>query len=242
MNGISNDLLDVIYTPLDTSTSPDVDLVSLMEWVCESKAKEIQNPLPGRQNAESKIDPKIYPWTITYARINHQWQNGFNQRFPELARFFYEAYGITESDLARVVLLPVKQEFEGRGFWHSDPDEVGLRTYLFNEEPNNSLWFKFFKQPYEERGLVHHHGEALVASPKASQLLDSDIHVATMVHPKQTFFINNVRALHCVNVTDINATRIAVIVAVKNDIMTEGIRNLIKRSVDKYSEHVIKRT
>jgi hypothetical protein len=233
------DPLDILYTPLDIPPTPPVDVGVLLEWIKTSKKNQIEKPLQGTQNAESTIPPEIYPWVITYARINHEWQCDFDKRFPILARFFYEGFGLTEDELARVVILPVKPKFVGRGFWHSDPDEVGLRVYLENQDIPNSLWIKPTTEKHNTRGHIHQRAESLVNSVHADKYLQDKTHVAEIVSPTQAFYLNNVRAVHAVNVNDPVAVRIACIVAVKGDVMTDKIRKLIVDSAAKYPQQAI---
>jgi len=223
--------VDILYTPLDTPDVPDVDVPKLLAWVAKhTKVQEIS----GRQDA-SKITEltESYPWNIIYPRHNTAWQYDFDKEFPELAEYFYKAFGMSEEDLFSVVLLPVKTEFVGMGFWHSDPDEYGLRLYLENQEPDEFLKIRPTVFPYDTRPPF-----GLDATFNSIPLQDKTFS-ATLRKPKQTFYLNNIRAIHAVQSFNPGTVRIAVIISSNNRNLKQQFNDLVVRSAKKYSDLAI---
>lgn len=223
--------LDILYTPLDTPEVPDVDVTRLLEWVATHTTSQ---KIPGRLDA-SKV-PEVassYPWNIIYPRNNTTWLCNFDKEFPQLAEYFYKAFDMDESDLFSVVLLPVKTEFAGMGFWHSDPDKFGLRIYLENQEPDEFLQIRPTVFPYNVRPMF-----GLDSTFKNTPLQDRTFS-ATLRKPKQTFYINNVRAVHAVQAFHPGTIRIGVIVSSLNLSLHQKFNDLIVRSAEKYSDLAI---
>jgi hypothetical protein len=225
------DALDILYTPLDTPEVPDVDVTRLLEWVATHTTSQ---KIPGRLDASK--DPAVansYPWNIIYPRNNTAWLCNFDKEFPQLAEYFYKAFDMDESDLFSVVMLPVKTEFSGLGFWHSDPDKFGLRIYLENQEPDEFLKIRPTVFPYTARPLF-----GLDPTFKDTPLQDST-YSATLRKRKQTFYINNTRAVHAVQAFRPGTIRIAVIIASINPNLKQKFNDLIVRSAEKYKDLAI---
>jgi len=121
--------IDILYTPLLTQPVPSYDYTKLLSWVHTFyNTQNIQN----RPDASKRLTGDIYPWNIIYAKYNRSWCFNFDKEFPQLASFFADAYKLSSSEIDAVILLPVKDEHKGLGFWHRDPDKWGLRMYLEN--------------------------------------------------------------------------------------------------------------
>lgn len=222
---------DILYTPLDTPDVPGVDIPKLLSWVAKHTTTQ---EISGRQDASKMSElSESYPWNIIYPRHNSAWQFDFDKEFPELANYFYSAFSMQEEDLFSVVLLPVKTEFAGMGFWHSDPDEYGLRMYLENEEPDDFLLIRPTKFPYDTRPQF-----GLDPSFSNTPLQDKTIS-ATLRKPKQTFYLNNIRAVHAVRAFYPGTVRIAVIVSSNNRNLQQHFNDLVVKSAQKYTDYAI---
>ena len=223
---------DILYTPLDTPTVPVTDTEKLLEWVMKNTTKqEILNRLDASKVSEVA---KTYPWNIIYPKHNNVWQHNFNNEFPELANFFHSAYGLKEEDINTVVLLPVRSDFAGVGFWHSDPDEYGLRMYIENQAVENFLLIRPTVEPYNERPNF-----GLSQSSNNIPLQDITLN-AKLYSANQTFFINNFRAVHAVNTVNPGTLRIAVIVACpRTPELTAHIHDLIIKSAQKFKDFAL---
>jgi hypothetical protein len=225
---------DILYTPLDTPDVPATDIAKLLEWVQENA--DVQG-IPNRPDASQVSDAvEFYPWKLIYAKYKNVWQHDFDNQFPELANFFYSAYGLEESDIDTVVLLPVRNDFAGLGFWHSDPDVYGLRMYIKNEAVENFLFIKPTVRPYNVRPDFN--------GPRQNfnkvELQDLTLS-AKLYSPNQTFFINNYRAVHAVNTDNPGTLRIAaIIMCKKTPRLTAHIHELIVKSAEKFKEFAIK--
>ena len=227
---ISN-ALNILYTPLDTPLVPKTDILKLLGWVKENSSSQIV--IEGRQDA-SQILKTGYPWNIIYAKTNSTWQYDFDITFPVLAKFFSSAYGLENDDVTSIVLLPVKTEFAGTGFYHSDPDNYGLRMYIENEETENFLLMKPTVEPYMIRP-VFSLDQSFTNTPLQDKIIS-----ASLLSNNQTFFINNTRAVHAVNTVNPGTVRIAVIVnCVRSTKVGAHISDLILRSAEKFKEHAV---
>jgi len=230
---INMNALDILYTPLDTPQVPETDIPKLLNWVKENASS--QNLLNREDSSQDPTVPKSkYPWNIIYPKRNNIWQYNFDIMFPVIAKFFSTAYGLENDDVSTVVLLPVKTEFAGTGFWHSDPDPHGLRMYIENQEPENFLLMRPTVEPYNIRPRFG------VDQSFKNIPLQNKIVNATLRANNQTFFINNTRAVHAVNTVNPGVVRIAVIVScVDTPKVTAHINDLILTSAEKFKEHVI---
>ena len=224
---------DILYTPLDTPDVPTTDTVKLLEWVqTHVDAQEIPDRIDASKIAEIQT---AYPWNLIYAKHANVWQYDFDNQFPELANFFHSAYGLAESDVGTVVLIPVRNDFAGLGFWHSDPDVYGLRMYIKNDATENFLFIKPTVQPYDQRPNFN----GARVTPNEVELQDVTLS-AKLYSPTQTFFINNYRAVHAVNTDNPGTLRIAAIVMCKKTPeLTAHIHDLILKSAEKFPEYAI---
>jgi hypothetical protein len=230
---MANDILDILYTPVEVPSIPTFDRVRLNEWCVKNYNQSINN----RQDGKKTTSPNIYPWNIVYARNNYIWKDDFNIQFPELAKYFYSAFYLEEKEITSVVLLPVKNNYTGVTYWHADPDGVGLRLYLENNEiDKNFLLIKPTVKRYntrDELGPIPSNG----VSPKIQEV----IHSAKILKSNQAFYINNVRAIHAVNVEEPNLNRLAVLVFTGKRPFNfpKKTKDLILQSAEKFSDFAI---
>ena len=230
------DLMNILYTPLDTKDVPNFNTEDLMYWINQN----LHQPVIQRKDASLKTDPNLYPWNISYAKLWGHWQSDFKEKFPVLADYFSSVFDLPESAVNNIVLLPTKDEFEGVGFWHADPDEIGLRVYLENDDyEKDFLLIKPTIHSYnsrEELGLVPNDG----IDPKRFR---EEIHVANILKPKQAFFLNNIRAIHAAKISKVGKKRIAVLIILNMPFidMPDPVKNLLERSYLKYKNLAILR-
>lgn len=225
--------LDILYTPLDTPQVPETDIPKLLNWIKENSPS--QNFLDRKDSSRDPNVPKSnYPWNIIYPKRNNIWQYNFDTTFPVLAKFFSAAYGLENDDVSTVVLLPVKPEFAGTGFWHSDPDQHGLRMYIENQETENFLLMRPTVEPYNTRPQFGV-DQIFTNTPLQNKTIS-----ATLLANNQTFYINNTRAVHAVNTANPGVVRIAVIViCIDTPKVTAHVNDLILKSAEKFKEHAV---
>ena len=225
--------LDILYTPLDTPPVPKTDIPKLLSWIEKHAVKQ---ELSVRYDAsEIKEVSNIYPWNIIYPRYEGKWNFDFDKEFPELAEFFYSGYGIKEEDVYGVVLLPVKNEFAGVGFWHSDPDIHGIRLYIENHETEGFLLMKPTVTPYDERPDFYETNQDFSTTPLQDKVLTPKLQAYN-----QTFYLNNTRAIHAVNTINPGTLRIAVIIVCLGDEnLDKHLDDLVVRSAEKFKDYAI---
>lgn len=224
-------VLNILYTPLDTIDPPAINIDKFIGWAYGIEGQDI----PRRMDASNYTNKTVYPWHIVYAKNKGVWQKDFNIEFPELVKFFSEAYGLTDSEVQNITLLPVRPDYIGTGFWHADPDEQGLRVYLVNDEAEDFLRIRPTVEPHDARPFK------LIPNDGIAPHIQTVEYSAKMLKPNQTFFLNNVRAIHAANVTRMNSLRIAVIISGLGPIksMKTSLQQLILRSAEKYSDYAI---
>jgi predicted RNA binding protein YcfA (HicA-like mRNA interferase family) len=220
------DILNILYTPVEIPEPPMFDRKKLKEWC----ALNINQDLKNRKDGKLITSEDIYPWNIVYARRHHQWIGGFEKIFPELSEYFCKSYQLLESELDAVVILPVKPEFTGAKYWHADPDDIGLRLYLENDDCDRDfLLIKPTVYPYnsrEELGNIPENG--------ITEKVQDKIYSAKILRQTQGFYLNNVRGIHTVNVTHTNSKRMTVLIMAKN--VPQRTKDLIISSAIKYPE------
>lgn len=190
---------DVLYTPLNCPEQPQYSIDAIKKWSVDNSLaiEEQKQQLNGEGNIAERTELN-YPWNVqvVYRKFNDSdngWIAGFNTQFPELAAYFYEAFGLSLDDLGIVLMLPVKENHTGLGFWHQDPDNYGLRMYLeYEQQQDNTL-------------LIRELGNT------------ANIKQCIPVSNKQCFFLNNKDAEHTTYTTVPNKTRIAVLIIGKLD-------------------------
>jgi hypothetical protein len=226
-------LLDILYTPLISPPVPSYNYDQLLSWINKFYSKQI---IQKRQDASLHTPNDIYPWSIIYAKNNGVWYEKFNEEFPQLASFFADAYNLHQSEINSVILLPVKEDYTGLGFWHRDPDSWGLRMYLENTELENSLLIKPTKLPFKPTM------ELPVVEPMGPWSFIQDVqYAATIPNSQQVFYINNIRAIHAVNKSIPTSKRLAVIVSTNKHFfaMPVHLKELIIKSAKHYKDSSI---
>lgn len=232
-----NDLLNILYTPLDTVEPPKINVEKFLTWAYGIDEQQITH----RVDASKNMDKELYPWHIVYARHNGEWKKGFKEEFAEIADFFTRVYKMPEEEIYSIVLLPVRSNFVGTGFWHSDTDGHGLRVYLENDQTDDFLLIRPTVEPHTVRPSV------IVPRDGISPHIQTVEHSAKLLRPNQSFFINNIRAVHSANISKPNTLRIACIIAAFNAAhvihnMKADVQDLILRSAEKYSDYAIRWT
>jgi hypothetical protein len=236
---------DVLYTPIDTHPMPSVDVVNLNKWL-KSNCSNLTQYKDFFTRANSKTGEQMvedYPWDLTPVYFNvidegPGWLNNFNVRFPALSKYFYEALGLTLDDIGFIILLPVKTDYQGFGFWHNDPDYTGLRMYLDFEDMNNDkLYLKRTKIAYTNKIL-----------PKYTYPINHEIYLqpelieCKPISKNQCFYLNNFRSVHATYTHKAGSNRIAAFItskAGKQQEMIKKVNDLIVRSALKFKDHSI---
>lgn len=224
--------LDILYTPVDTIPMPPVDIQKLLNWIASVEGAEEQR-LQYRKDASERV--QNYPWQITYPRFDKKWLHEFDVEFPELAEYLLTAFPIDPNDVYSIILLPVKPEFGGLGFWHSDPD-YGLRCYIENQETDDFLRIRPTKKAYVNREL----DEKDIIS-KLDEIAQPQEFSAGLLSHNQAFYINNIRAVHAANVNKPGTLRIACIIYIR---IEDGRRNseleqMIVKSAENHPDYAI---
>ena len=218
--------IEILYTPLDLPPCPEIDIAKLRKWIKKTYPQtELLNNTAGKVQAHNSKG-ETYPWDFTFAKL-YDWQNGFHKEFPELAKYATTTFGIQEEELIVLAILPVRDNTLGVSFWHSDPDFLGLRFYVLNEN-------------YKENEILIKEAcpTALTSEILGNNFIEDDprlinekIYVAKNVHPRQPFYLNNSRAAHTI-VNTVASERIAVLFGTKGDDSRLGDVSLHKKFND----------
>jgi hypothetical protein len=236
MSNLDQEVLNILYTPLDIPEPPKFDYNEFVTWVTSSADQQVA----GRRDASKITDPSMYPWDIVYAKLEGAWHKGFDQAFPDLAKFFSQGFNLEPDHIKNIILLPVKEGFIGTGFWHSDPDESGLRLYLENEETDNFLLIRPTVEP-----LDHRPPNRVLPNNGIHPSVQNNVeHSARLLKPNQGFFINNIRGIHAARTNVVTNKRIAVIISLVGrgsplSSATDATKQLIINSAKKYSDYSI---
>lgn len=217
---------EILYTPLDCPQQPFYLLDDIKNWA--NRNIDILCNLKEQLNDEFYLGERFqpnYPWNVqvVYRKFTEKdlgWVRNFDIEFPELSKYFYEAFGLKLDDLGIVLMLPVKENHTGIGFWHQDPDMFGLRMYLeYEQQKENTL---------------------LIRSLNDKQTIKKCIPVSN----KQCFFLNNKIAEHTTYTEIPNKTRIAVLIIGKLDeqsqqLWKQKITYLVENSAKKFIDNVV---
>jgi hypothetical protein len=227
--------LDIIYTPLDIPHRPKIDLDMFRDWYKSTYPQDDRNLDPFSANAEKRAKDE-YPWDLVYAyTMSHGWRNGFEEKFPELAKYCYNGFGIDLDDIKGIVILFLRYEKKGLGFWHMDQDPYGLRFYIDCESPDeNPLLMRRTIDPHNVRPGFE--------MPMYDQdpRFDDEVLTCKIHHPNQAYYLNNIRSCHSPYINQTGTNRIAVLIGPKADRMEKvynKIKNLIVDSAIKYKEY-----
>jgi hypothetical protein len=218
---------DILYTPLDTSEPPDINHAAFMAWAESTKLQ--------RADKDGSHRPG-YPWKIAYGRIDCDWKFDFNNLFPEITSYVLDTFQLLERQVDTICFLPVRNDFIGTGFWHTDRDHLGLRFYLENDTPENAMLMRPLTEPFNTRQDFQYPDDGI------APFIQPIEYELSMPKLRQTFFINTARSVHAVKVTKLNSVRIATLVTVKGANllrMPKYIRNLIVDSAAKHPEALL---
>lgn len=225
--------VDICYTPLDVPAFPNIDIELLRDWVIKS-IPNVQCSL-GDYARNSLGDQ--YPWTPAFPYLVSKggWMYNFENEFPELTKYFTEAFGIDVSDLGSISMIPLKEGKTGLGFWHTDSDLFGLRMYLQNDDyEKNPLLYRKTVEPITERPQVK------VPMDENDGRFEKETHVCKLLAPQQAFYINNIRGVHSPLITT-PTNRIAVLISGRPNekLIYEKTKKLIVDSANKYKDYAL---
>ena len=234
------DLLDILYTPVDTPPRPELDVNKFKAWLAENSPKQKEQVKIFNNSTLIASDKVInYPWDLAMGYCNifgngPGWMGNFNTEFPEFSAWLHESFNIPIEKVGVMLFLPVNPTHTGVGFWHNDPDYSGVRHYIaYDDSDQNKLLIRQTKIPYDKRvELMHLPDTAFADEIQECKLLKND----------QSFYLNNFRAVHATNTTKIGSTRIACIISPQFTAphsLTEHCRELIVNSAKKFSDHAI---
>jgi hypothetical protein len=224
--------IDICYTPLDIPIRPDIDMVKFMEWI----KKVYPQPCKEKEIHAEKTIGEEYPWDLVFASSNGRWQNNFDNEFPELAKYCYEAFNLKRHELTTVLFLPVRSSINGVGFWHNDIDPGGFRFYIEceNHVENPLLLRKTIEKYNTINGIV-------VPVGSDDDRLQKEVFNCKMPDPHMAYYLNNYRSVHAPMIT-VPGTRIAVLLTVNKFFVDEVLKrnkNLIVSSANKYKDYAI---
>lgn len=234
--------LDILYTPLDVPDRPHTDKNQFMQWAKEAYPTDEQITVRrdlSKGSSYNTLEPEgEYAWDMVYARFDDKWLSGFDEKFPELAKYSYEIFGVHLHEVATLVFLPLRNTVMGEAFWHNDVDTTGFRYYLFNEKhEENPLLIRRCNHPYLERPRLP------VPLPESDPRVSQQRMVCKMRSPTQAYYLNNIR---CVHAPTINSTepilRVAGFLKCKNKYQPEVFarsQNLIVNSALKFKDLAI---
>lgn len=234
------DIDNILYTPLDCPIQPEYSIAEIKQWALNNKDELFvkKEELNDAALVSERVEAN-YPWDLTtvykkYLPTDTGWVAGFNLQFPELALYFTAAFNISLEDVGLILLLPVKADNIGLGFWHQDPDNYGLRMYLEYEAQDANKLLLRKKKRFTTNG-----DEAYL-----DRSANSTVYECRPISNKQCFFLNNVNAQHSTWTSEPNKTRIAVLIVGKLDaesqlVWKNNIKNLVVNSAQKFSDYAI---
>ena len=236
--------IDIIYTPLDIPQIPkEFDLEKFKEWCKEVYPQDFYKKIPSSGAGEAVFGNQ-YPWDAVLARHGMGrggWLNDFEKIFPEMADYFWQAFGIAKHELGTITLISTRDHIKGLGFWHSDRDITGLRMYIENTEPDeNPIIFRKTKFPY----TIIEEDVATWVSKDLNEfhpLLENEILTGKILGTQQAYYLNNIRAVHSPYITK-PSSRLACFIHPHPDAV-ESVRqktkDLIVRSAKKYKDYAL---
>ena len=243
--------IDVLYTPLDVPEQPEYDVAELRKWISDnyeplSKYREFIGQQSG--SAEPVFEEGDYPWDIIVPYFNllgngPGWLGGFDEKFPELSKYVFDAFGLDSEEVGAFVLLPIRQEYEGYGFWHRDVDTVGFRMYLdFEGMDDDKLLMKRTKVPYSKTDFIPFN--VPITDEQHETFMQKEIIECKIKSRNQCFFLNNQRSIHVTYTAkeSVGKARIASFVVGKFENNLEFKRSyddLIVRSAEKFKDYAI---
>jgi hypothetical protein len=235
-------IIDVLYTPLDTVPQPEIDIDKFTNWLKDSYVKLApyrKLVTDSRLTAINFVDN--YPWNLVLVYYNivdrgPGWLGDFDKEFPELANWMVTAFGVNLDDIGTLAFLPVRPGHTGMGFWHNDPDPHGLRFYVHFEHPDqNKLYIKRTKIPYDTR-------QQFPLPIDQEQLLQEELVECKLLRSNQSFFLNNIRSCHATYTEVPNSIRVACLMSSKysnHDVYKRKIEKLVVDSAEKYKDYAV---
>lgn len=224
--------IDICYTPLDIPIRPNIDIEKFLAWASSVYPQPWKETAP---NAENKIK-EDYPWDLVWGAYNGIWRDNFDQEFPELAKYCYEAFNIRRHELGGAIFLPARKTLNGVAFWHNDVDPTGFRFYLECEHHNeNPLLLRKTIEPYTELPSI------IASSTIHDDKISNEVHNCKMIDPHMSYYLNNYRSAHALTM-HVPGIRIAAFITVKQQyqrIVQKRTRNLIVSSAIKFKDYAI---
>lgn len=237
---------DILYTPIDVPEPPKFDIDNLMRFVNKNKNSEIRSFLSNGFTAENVLKDQ-YPWDLTAIYFNFLdngpgWLDGFDKKFPELANYLINIYGLDISDIGNIILLPSSPQHVGYGFWHNDVDVTGLRLYLYIEETEKHKLF--LKRSKIDHGMEFQKNSPVWQVPIDHSLFEDHVDECRYPEGKNAFayYLNNLRSVHVPWVAETNLLRIPVLITPKKTTwqqVHDKTTDLIVKSAEKFKEYAI---
>jgi hypothetical protein len=231
--------LDILYTPIDLPPCPEIDIGRLKKWLLDSYPKQshLINMTAGEIQAHNKLKDN-YPWNFTFAKF-FDWQNGFDTEFPELVEYITKIYGLSESELGVVAVLPIRDNPSKIKFWHTDPDKFGLRFYVAHDRYKENVIVLKKGKPGVPDSIMH--GKSFEETD--DRLINEKVYRTENVHPRQPFYLNNWNAAHAIELNT-EGERIAILLGTDNALddspeFLKRINDLIVRSALKYHNKAV---
>ena len=231
--------IDILYTPLDCAEQPSFSVSQLKEWITDNFPKqEMFRKYFANNNKTAEGIVENYPWNLVLTYHNYTnkgpgWMGEFDSKFPELAKWMITQFGIELDDIGVIVLLPVKDDHVGLGFWHNDVDLAGLRFYLeFENIGENKLFIKGTKEPVTVR-------PSYPTPIDVDKYLQQKTSECKLLSNKQCFYLNNIRGCHATWTSTVDKTRIAAFVVAKEgreQKIMDATNNLIVNSALKFKD------
>jgi hypothetical protein len=231
--------IDILYTPLDLPPCPEIDIAKLRNWIEKTYPQtNLLDLTEGVVQAHNSKGDK-YPWDFTFAKL-YSWQNNFDKEFPELAKYAIETFEIAEDEIIVLAILPIRDSTLGVGFWHADPDLLGLRFYVLNESyKENEILIKEAYPNIPSEDIIG------TNFTKDDPRLIHKAVVAENIHPRQPFYLNNLRAAHSI-INTVKSERIAILLGTAGDDtrlrdkkLDKKFNDLVVRSAYKFHEQAI---
>jgi hypothetical protein len=238
------DFKNILYTPLDCPPVPEFDKEELMKWLDDNAAALHSNTILAEASGMfpgNRI--KNYPWNFKMPYLGLSgYVAGFDKKFPQLVDYFINAFGLKQSEVIGILLLPIKSTHTGYGFAHQDFDFRALRMYLDFEYPEeNKLYLHFTKEPHDK--FTDWFFKAKDNNVSIDTYIQPGKVEARILKPTQCFYLDNVRAQHSVWTGRPGNNRLAVQVmttfSTNTELAEKRIGDLVKRSAEKYADYAV---
>lgn len=227
--------IEVLYTPLDIPDCPKIDTDIMLNWFKDFYPQHDRKIDLPSSTAEEKLNGG-YPWDLMFAyTMSTGWRNDFDKLFPSIVDYI-NCFGIEVSDLSGVVVLSLRPNVIGTGFWHMDSDWFGLRFYIECENKDeNPLVIRQSILPYNQPPVP-------IWIEENDNRFSEEISIAKVKSSRQAYFLNNIRSCHTVNINKPETRRISVLLGPKVDrakIIYDKVKDLVVSSAKKYKDYSI---